>query len=132
VQPGASGEPGEAPAASADSLPSPADTPPPSPADQEALRLRALWGDDEAAALIVAFHPAPATATLTLDLDDAFLTRKTGERERLAERWRQRALETGYGHLRLRESHGRLVGRDAVVGSGMVVLEPPGEGAAEP
>jgi hypothetical protein len=94
--------------------------------------VRAAWSDAAAESLIVAFRPEPATLTLTLSLDDAFLTLPAGERERLAERWRQRALEAGYSHLRLREGRGRLVGRDAVVGGGMVVLDPPGEGGEEP
>ncbi|MFN9643537.1 MAG: hypothetical protein ACK6BG_00085 [Cyanobacteriota bacterium] len=104
----------------------------PSPTEREALRLRAAWSEDAAATLILAFRPEPATFTRTLTLDDAFLSLGARERERLAERWRQQAMEAGYSHLRLRERRGRLVGRDAIVGSGMVVLEPPGEGGQEP
>lgn len=104
----------------------------PSPTEREALRLRAAWSEDAAPTLILAFRPEPVTFTLTLTLDDAFLSLGARERERLAERWRQQAMEVGYSHLRLREGRGRLVGRDAIVGSGMVVLDPPGEGGQEP
>jgi hypothetical protein len=120
----------EAPAPDSGTEPAPAAIP--SLADQEVLRLRAAWSDDGDDSLLLALRPDLASATLTLDLTDAFLTLTAGERERLAERWRQRALEAGYHHLRLRERHGRLVGRDARVGGGMVVLEPPGEGGQEP
>jgi hypothetical protein len=120
----------EAPGPDSGSEPAPAALP--SLADQEVLRLRAAWSDDKDDSLLMALRPDPASATLSLDLADAFLALKADERERLAERWRQRAMEAGYSHLRLRERHGRLVGREARVGGGMVVLEPPGEGGQEP
>lgn len=119
--------PQAAPSASGDATPSAdatANTPRPSPAEQEALRLRAAWSVGEGEPLIAAISPEPATATLTLVLDDAFLALRADARERLAERWRQQALEEGYSHLRLRESQGRLLGREARVGVGMVMLEP--------
>ena len=108
-------------------LPAPVAEVPPSPEEREANRLRAAWSAGDPEPLIAAIRPEPASATLTLDLADAFIALKDGERQRLAERWWQRAVEEGYGHLRLRDGRGRLLARDARVGGGMVVLEPPGE-----
>ena len=103
-----------------------------SPEDREANRLRAAWSTGDPEPLIAAVRPEPATATLTLDLDDAFSALKAVERQRQAERWWQRAVEAGYSHLRLRDGRGRLLARDALVGGGMVVWEPPGEAGEAP
>ena len=103
-----------------------------SPEEREANRLRAAWSTGDPEPLIAAVRPEPATATLTLDLDDAFSALKAIERQRQAERWWQRAVEAGYSHLRLRDGRGRLLARDALVGGGMVVWEPPGEAGEAP
>jgi hypothetical protein len=100
-----------------------------SPEEREVNRLRAAWSTEDPDPLIAAIRPEPATATLSLALEDAFLGLRPVERQRLAERWWQRAVEAGYSHLRLRDGRGRLLARDALVGGGMVVLEPPGEPA---
>ena len=130
----ATGGPADSPADSsaagdvdATATPAPLAGAPPTPEEREANRLRAAWSAGDPEPLIAAVRPEPASATLTLDLADAFIALKDGERQRLAERWWQRAVEEGYGHLRLRDGRGRLLARDARVGGGMVVLEPPGE-----
>jgi hypothetical protein len=105
---------------------------PESPEDEEANRLRAAWSAVDPEPLIAAFRPEAATATLTLALDDAFIALQALERQRQAERWQHRAAEAGYSHLRLRDGRGRLLAREALVGGGMVVLEPPGEGPEAP
>ena len=126
----AAGSDDAATARSADATPLPQTTE--SPEEREANRLRAAWSAGDPEPLIAAIRPEPASATLTLDLADAFIALKDGERQRLAERWWQRAVEEGYGHLRLRDGRGRLLARDARVGGGMVVLEPPGESGEAP
>lgn len=103
-----------------------------SPAEREANRLRAQWTTDDRDTLIADLRADPAAATLTLDLDDAFLALKADQRQRQAERWQQKAAEEGYSHLRLQSGRGRLVGRDALVGGGMILLDPFGAGSEAP
>ncbi|MFN9548346.1 MAG: hypothetical protein ACK6AD_14990 [Cyanobacteriota bacterium] len=104
----------------------------PSPAEREANRLQTAWSSDDRDRLITNLSPEPAAATLTLDLDDAFIALKATQRQRQAERWQQRAAEEGYSHLRLRDGRGRLLARDALVGAGMILLEPPRAGGEVP
>lgn len=106
--------------------------PPDSPAEREARRLRAAWGTDPEAALLRDVSPDPANATLTLQLADPLPTLKANQRQRLADRWRDRAEEEGYSHLLLRDGSGRLWGRDALVGRGMILLDPPGPADGAP
>ena len=68
----------------------------------------------------------PAAGRLELRLSPAFGALSAGERRRWAERWQERAASLGYGDLELRASTGRLLGRNALVGSGMILLEPEG------
>jgi hypothetical protein len=122
------------PSPAAELLETPADEPPPtpeaegapSPEEQEAKRLWAAWNANDSPPLIAAFRPEPANATLTLELADTFAALAASERQRQAERWRQRAMDEGYIHLRLRDGRGRLLGREALVGEGMIVLDQPG------
>ena len=44
-------------------------------------------------------------------------------RQAQAERWWQRSLELGYEQLQLRDGFGRLLARQARVGSGMILLD---------
>ena len=90
----------------------------------EAERLRVLWTAEDRDAPITNFSPQPATDTLSLQLNASFLALPPAQRQRQAERWRQRASEQGYSHLHLLDGEGRLVGRDALVGGGMILLEP--------
>ena len=90
----------------------------------EAERLRVLWNAEDRDAPITDFSPQPATDTLSLQLNASFLALPPTQRQRQAERWRQRASEQGYSHLHLLDGEGRLVGRDALVGGGMILLEP--------
>ncbi|MEB3238903.1 MAG: hypothetical protein VKM68_01675 [Cyanobacteriota bacterium] len=90
----------------------------------ETNRLWSAWSAHDRDHLLTALTPDPATATLTLQLDPAFAARPAPQRQRLAEGWRERASAAGYDHLRLRDGRGRLLGRDALVGGGMILLEP--------
>lgn len=102
------------------------------PADMEANRLRAQWSADDSDQLIAALSPDPAALTLTLQLNASFLALPAAQRQRWAERWQQRANASGYSHLRLCDGQRRLLGRDALVGGGMLLLEPPGAGTEAP
>ena len=102
------------------------------PAQVEANRLRAQWSADDRDQLIAALSPDPASLTLTLQLNPAYLALPAAQRQRWAEHWLQRAIAAGYSHLHLRDGQRRLLGREALVGGGMVLLEPPGAGSEAP
>jgi hypothetical protein len=96
-----------------------------SPAERESRRLRTAWAADPDPALVVALVPDPAGASLTLRVGEGLFALTVKQRQRLAERWRERAAEEGYNHLLLRDLAGRLRARDALVGRGMILLDPP-------
>jgi hypothetical protein len=102
------------------------------PAEVEANRLRAQWGAEDRDQLIAALSPDPASLTLTLQLNPAYLALPAAKRQRWAEEWLQRAIAAGYSHLHLRDGQRRLLGREALVGGGMVLLEPPWAGREAP
>jgi hypothetical protein len=91
----------------------------------EADRLLAQWRADDPKAPIDAIHAAAASATLTLELNGRFLNQSPAQRQRQAERWLERAAGLGYSHLRLVDGQRRLLGRDAWVGGGILLLRPP-------
>ena len=62
--------------------------------------------------------------TLVLQLDPAYGRRAPAERQRLALAWQQAGAALGLERLELRDGRGRLLGRDALVGEGLVLLEP--------
>lgn len=88
-------------------------------------RLRAVLQADAPDGPILALIPDPAAATLTLELAEAFLALPPAQRQLRAEQWQEVAASEGYGHLRLRDGSGRALGREALVGGGMVLLDPP-------
>ena len=103
--------------------------PPPTPEDGAApLEEPAppLWTGEDPERWIAASSAEPASATLTLRLNSDFTARTAAERQRWAERWREQAAEQGYTHLRLLAANGRLLGREAQVGGGMILFEPLG------
>jgi hypothetical protein len=95
-------------------------TPPPLELDP----LLALMTDEESAGMLLAASPDPASGTLRLTLSRSGLELAKGELLQRAEQWRQQALESGYERLELQDSQGRLLGRQALVGSGMILLAP--------
>jgi len=115
-------EQGSAPPTATAELPEP----PESPAEREGRRLRAAWGAEADTALILEFAPDPASTTLTLRLGEDLLALGAARRQQLVDRWRERAVEEGYSHLHLRDGSGRSWGRDALVGGGMILFDPPG------
>lgn len=86
--------------------------------------LLALLSDREDRDLLQAVQPDPTAALLRLHLSergDALSDQALLER---AARWQQRALEAGYERLELVAAAGGLRARQALVGSGMILLAP--------
>ena len=74
---------------------------------------------------ISAILPRPDGRTLALTLSPAFVAEAATERREQAEGWRLQAEALGYERLELSDGQGVLLGRTALVGSGMILLEPP-------
>ena len=64
----------------------------------------------------------PQLGTLQLQVRPAFKRLPRAEQQRHAELWQGWGQELGYDHLELRDGLGALLARDALVGSGMIVL----------
>ena len=67
-------------------------------------------------------RPTPDQLTLVLQVSPAFEGLSLSSQQRHADQWQQWAVDLGYDHLELRDSRSGLLARDAVVGSGMIVL----------
>ena len=72
--------------------------------------------------LLRAAEGQPQRGTLQLQVRPAFKRLQRAEKQRHAELWQAWAQELGYDHLELRDGLGALLARDALVGSGMIVL----------
>ena len=86
--------------------------------------LLALLAEDDPRHLIGSAHPDPAADRLVLRLAPAFALLGGSERVAEANRWLARSQALGYGQLELVDGAGRLLGRHALVGSGMILLAP--------
>lgn len=121
----ATAEPGDRPpAAGPGPEPEPAATPaeplaPPVPVLDPLL---ALLEPADPRRLIRALDAVPDRSCLELQLDGGFTALAPQAQEQQAEAWRVRALELGYERLELVDGSGRLLGRTARVGSGMILL----------
>ena len=129
-EPEAMGEPEEPSPAAA--VPEPVEQqgqsqqPPPEPnANSEADGLLAQWSAEDPDHLLGAVQDMPASATLILRLNDRFFELASATRQSWAEHWQETASALGYGHIQLLDGQERLVGREALVGRGMVLLEAP-------
>ena len=120
AEPAAQAAPAEAPADEADSIEAgPIEAPP--------LRLDpllALLAQHDPNGLITAARPQPARSLLQLELGEGFADLADLRRIELAEGWLERATSLGYETLELVDQGGHLLGRSALVGTGMIVLEP--------
>ncbi|MEB3307839.1 MAG: hypothetical protein VKK98_06780 [Cyanobacteriota bacterium] len=94
----------------------------PEPASLELDPLLALIVQQDPMHLIARVHPEPASSRLELELSEAFRDLPDNQRSVEAERWLERSLELGYEQLELVDEAGRLLGRQARVGSGMILL----------
>ena len=61
-------------------------------------------------------------SSLSLQLAPAFPALAAKEQQRRAELWQQWARDLGYDHLELRDFRAGLLGRDALVGDGMILF----------
>ena len=73
--------------------------------------------------LIVVAQADPETAMVRLQLAEGYGRLSQRRRQAQAERWWQRSLELGYEQLQLRDGLGRMLARQARVGSGMILLD---------
>ncbi|MCP9916223.1 hypothetical protein [Cyanobium sp. ATX 6F1] len=102
---------------------------PPAPPSPPALALDPLLelladdaGTSDGPALLIAARPQPERSLLVLELTPDFLSRSAGELQRQADRWLQQTKGLGYDRLELVDGRGRVLGRQARVGSGMILL----------
>ena len=118
-------------------LGAPTVAPPPVAVDEPALELKpeppppleldpllALLAEDDPEHLVASAHPEPAEGRLVLTMAPTYPSIAPTSRRRWAERWQQRALALGYERLELVDSQRRLLARGALVGSGMILLDP--------
>ena len=73
---------------------------------------------------IVSAHPEPALALLRLTLEPAFAELPAASRHQWVDRWCQKAQDLGYERFELVDEQQRPLGRKALVGSGMILLDP--------
>jgi hypothetical protein len=76
----------------------------------------------EADGLLKRAQVLPDQVTLQLQVSDGFERLPAAEQQQRAVQWQQWATDLGYDHLELRDSRAGLLARDALVGSGMIVL----------
>lgn len=99
-------------------MPSPEAPALPEPVDP----LQELVQRPEAEGLLIAAAASADQLTLQLELAAAFAALPTAAQQRYADQWQEWAQALGYDHLELRDSRAGLLARDALVGSGMIVL----------
>lgn len=104
------------------SAPPPADAEPPPALELDPLL--ALLAEDDPQHLIASAHPEPAQGLLVLTMAPTYAALAPAGRGRWAERWQERARGLGYERLELVDGQGRLLARGALVGSGMILLDP--------
>ena len=78
----------------------------------------------EADELLLSARVLPDQLSLVLELSPRFQALPVSEQQHRAEQWLQWAQELGYDHLELRDPGAVLLARDALVGGGMIVLNP--------
>jgi hypothetical protein len=101
--------------------------PPPLPAEAPPLQLDpllALLAEQDPDGVITAARPQPAQSLLQLELREGFIALAAPRRHQLAESWLERTRSLGYTSLELVDPGGRLLGRSALVGDGMIMFEP--------
>ena len=73
---------------------------------------------------VLAIEPDPARARLLVRLRSGWPSLPERQRQASAEAWQQQTLAAGYEQLRLRDPQDHLLARSALVGSGMILLNP--------
>ena len=95
----------------------------PSPALGAEMALLEEFAQQDPGQLIVVAQADPETAMVRLQLAEGYGRLSQRRRQAQAERWWQRSLELGYEQLQLRDGLGRILARQARVGSGMILLD---------
>lgn len=85
--------------------------------------LAGLLQQPENRALLVGAMAQLEIGTLVLEVSSAFTALPGNQRQQQVEQWLQQAQALGFDHLEVRDPRAGLLARDALVGSGMIVLE---------
>ena len=83
--------------------------------------LLALLEDGTTAELIGSIHPLPDQGLLELTPSDGFAALSAAARQKQADHWLELSRSIGYDNLQLVDATGKLVGRSAQVGEGMIL-----------
>ena len=83
--------------------------------------LLALLEEGSTADLIASIHPLPDQGALELTPSDGFAVLSTSARQQQADHWLDLSRSIGYDNLQLVDATGKLVGRSAQVGEGMIL-----------
>ena len=83
--------------------------------------LLALLDEGSTADLIASIHPLPDQGVLELTPSDGFASLSTAARQQQADHWLELSRSIGYDNLQLVDATGKLVGRSAQVGEGMIL-----------
>ena len=87
------------------------------------MQLLAGFAQQDPGQLIAAAQADGDSGLLQLRMAEGYGRLSRQRRQAQAERWWQRSLELGYEQLQLRDGFGRLLARQARVGSGMILLD---------
>ena len=123
AEPLAAPSPLEGPAAEAEPEPAPSLAVEPEPLQLELDPLMELLSQGDPRHLIASAHPDPSAGVLELQLTAAFALLPESERRSEADRWLDRSQALGYDRLVLVDQAGLQLGRQALVGSGMILLD---------
>ena len=83
--------------------------------------LLALLQDGATADLIGSIHPLPDQGLLELTPSEGFVALPVPARQKQADHWLELSRSIGYDNLQLVDANGKLVGRSAQVGEGMIL-----------
>ena len=115
----------EPPLPAAEPLPAVVPEPEPMPLPAEPLvsldPLLALLEEGSSADLIASIHPLADQGVLELTPSDGFAALSTSSRQQQADHWLELSRSIGYDNLQLVDATGKLVGRSAQVGEGMIL-----------
>ena len=85
--------------------------------------LLSLMDSRDPQSLLLAAEPVPADDLIQLRLAaESWLTLSSMERQRLADQWQDRLSDVGFDRLTLVDVDGHPLGRSALVGSGMILM----------